>query len=1380
MPSKKGGASKYAPTKNNNDVLDEGAHIIFGDGPKKGKKSGKAKDAPEPESTGPPKPTAKQIIGGASWTGKLPVNLLSEHCQRQKWNKPEYSMRQISGRDGYDKLYRSEVTLSRTDPKTRETTTLSPFKTPAGLVLVSEEPSALEARHFAAAYALFRVNSMKNMSMALPPKYRDLWKDFQAFKKDDEKEGKGWWYDADPFAALQKSKEIHQAIDKRKADDAKKAEAAAKNPALALQQMPRSREWERAPKIDMGLKLRAEIESIVRNDASWNPYSLKMSKKESTNILRSLTGQGFRTAHIEEALQYCGSEDEVLEWLLIHVPEDDLPNFALPSNYVAGISLASGDVGTEAKLKRLAAGGYSRDLVAEGLRVHENDEHKTAFWLQGSLCSTQEGDLNDDIDSLVEWSDEKSTLEAIYGDRYSSATSSECTIKLELPNVSSACIRFIIPSKGYPYEMPVVLIDSQKLPAYIRLSATKQVLQFAETNNKGAPMLFNICEWLEGNLDNIVDNPTSLMELYLTGNNLQNGSAEKPVSNAVSQSRRARISRADHRSSQEIFSAWKAHQNRVQKSGMLEARQRLPAWAKRDQILTAIEKHRVTVVTGETGSGKSTQVVQFVLDQAIQQLKGSDAKILCTQPRRVAALSLADRVSNERCTDLGDEIGYMIRGESKQSQSTKITFMTTGVLLRQIQTSKTLGDTLSGISHVFVDEVHERSLDTDFLLALLKDALKHSPKLKIVLMSATLDKDLFIEYFGGEAVVAHSHIEGRTFPVIESYLEDVLEQTGRLPNNSAGQESSIGKVIQSLGTGINYELITDLVSKIDQDLGKESGAILIFLPGTLEIDRCLRAVGAIPRVDAYPLHASLLPADQKRVFPPAPAGRRKVIAATNVAETSITIEDVVAVIDTGRVKETNYDTANNIVRLEEVWASQAACKQRRGRAGRVREGHCYKLFTHNTEGKMISKPLPEIQRVPLEQLCLSVKATGSDRDVSTFLGSLLTPPSIAAVRNALSLLELIGALEKGQLTALGTYLSAIPADLRCAKLLVFGALFGCLEPCLTIASILTVKDPFVSPRDKREEADAAKSVFSTNHGDLMLSLSAYDEYAERCSQLRYREIQQWCNDKFLSHNTLRDITSTRSQLLESLKDAGLVPLKYRSSENTSMDYSPYLLRALIAAALQPQIAEIRLPDKKYIQSLTGAKELDTEAKAIKYFIPPQKSEHATPSISSSTTPESSRPATPQPANNADQSWQRVFVHPSSPLFHSTPASFTSGSSSASYLSYFSKMATGASNSLFGPKAYIHSLTPLNTYTQLLFGSGGIHIDTKIPGGGLTVSGHHKIRGWARIGVLVSRLRRLLDDELRNAIDLPAERTDFAKSEVVRIVKWLIELNGQDR
>jgi len=1386
MPPKKGASAKGANAKNKSSTLtNEGDNIVFEDDSKKGKTKGKSKEQQQPvEAAGPPKPTTKQLIGGASWTGKLPVNFLSEHCQRQKWNKPDYSMRQMPGRDGHEKLYRSEVTLSKTDPKTRDTTALPTFRTPQVLLTASEEPSALEARHFAAAYALFRVSSMKNMASVMPPKYRDLWKgEFQLIKKDDEKEGKAWLYDADPFAAESKRKEIHIAMDKRKVEQEKKQEALAKNPTLALMNSSKGKSWENAPKIEMGTKIRADIEHLIRETAVWNPYGIKIAKQDQQKILHTLTTRGFRRSHVEEALQYCKDEEEVLEWLLIHVPEDDLPTFALPANYSAGISLASGDLVTEAKLKRLAAAGYPRDLCAQALREASNDEQQAALWLQSTLHSVVVVDAADDVETLVEWENEKLVLESIYADRYSSMSENDCSIILDLPALSTI-VRIIVPTIGYPQKLPAVLIESTKLPAYIRLSATKQVLQHAQADLIGTPMVFSICEWLELNLQGIVDHPMSLSELHLASQPLPSHTPKRQIQSKYPNHARPKRAQIDTRSNDTVLSAWKERQTSAQQQKMINARKMLPAWAKQNDILQAISKHQVTIVSGETGSGKSTQVVQFVLDQAIQALQGSATNIVCTQPRRVAALSLADRVGSERCSSVGDEVGYIIRGESRISVSTKITFMTTGVLLRRLQTSANMQEALTTTSHVFIDEVHERSLDTDFLLALLKDALSANPRLKIVLMSATLDAENFSNYFGGGKKVAHVHIEGRTFPVTDYYLEDVLQSTRFLPSASEDDEIPIGKAIQALGTGINYDLIKTLASQIDQELGHASGAILIFLPGTLEIDRCLRAVSTIPNVLAYPLHASLLPAEQKKVFPPAPAGKRKIIAATNVAETSITIEDVVAVIDTGRVKETNYDIASNIVRLAETWASQAACKQRRGRAGRVREGTCYKLFTKNIELQMAPKPLPEIQRVPLEQLCLSVKATGEDRDVSTFLAGTLTPPDQSAISNALSVLHTMGALEDNRLTALGTYLSMIPADLRCAKLLVYSTLFDCLEPCLTIASILTVKDPFVSPRDRRAEADAAKATFPTGHGDVLLILAAYQEYSMLSQELRYRDLQAWCNEKFLSLTTLREITSTRSQLLDSLKDANLVSLGYRSPKHPSQNTSPLLLRALISAALQPQIAEIRLPDKKYIQSLTGAKELDPEARTIKYFIP-------TPATPPSNTLDTTTNPTNQPQQHPHPHHQRVFIHPSSPLFHSTPSTYTTHPTSATHLTYFTKLSTGPQTQTQTAKTYIHSLTPLNPYSLLLFG-GPLRIDTDVPGGGIVIADHFRVRGWARIGVLVARLRRLLDQELRTALgdgDGEAEgkgmregngNAGLGDTRVVNVVRRLVGFNGQDR
>ena len=1236
------GSQKKAPPP----AVPDSDHIVFTNN------QNATKQPQKDEAPAAPRVDARKVIGGASWTGKLPVNLLSELCQREKWNKPEYSMRKLPGEEGY----RSAVTLSAANPKTKELTTIPPFHLPSTHVHLANQETPLEARHFAATYALFRVSSMKNIHMTLPPKYRDLWKgEFSQLKQEDVDAGRAWKYDADPFAAEAKRQQIHVDMEKRTVQAAKaKANSESLNLVMPGRGGRPDRIWDRAPKIDMGAKIRADIEELVKSNIIWNPYGSIMSEKKRTSIVEELANLGFRRSHVVEAIQQSKDREETLEWLLIHVPEDDLPRWSFPEGYTAGISLASGDLAKEGKIKRLALGGYSIDECARALRANNGDEGCAAQELQDQLVSAvgDEPNVSAHKEDADVWKDELTTLEAIFGERYASKDSQTCSIisDREMETVP-VTFHFREPKEGYPFVAPVISIHAE-LPAYIRLSAVRQAVKFAQSDLLGGAMMFNLVEWLETSLPSICENPGPLREVSLS----------KPDKvHITSFENKAKI-----RAKQRLAIKPKSGDRQLQVSRapphMLKQRQTLPAWNEQQAIIDAINTHQCVIISGETGSGKSTQSVQFVLDH-LQSL-GSNVNLFCTQPRRVAAISLADRVSSERGSSVGDEIGYIIRGESKISDRTRITFVTTGVLLRRLSSRSSAAESdmlhaLTDITHIFVDEVHERSLDTDFLLALLRDVLKARRDLKVVLMSATLEASIFSDYFGGTGKVGHVHIPGRTFPVRDVFLDEVVRTTGNGADDQNGIDEmstnrlSDGQRIRSLGVGINYNLITNLVSNIDDELrGKnDPGGILIFLPGTLEIDRTLAALHRLP-IHCLPLHASLTPAEQRQVFHPAPIGKRKVIASTNVAETSITIDDIVVVIDTGRVKETNYDPIDSIVRLEEVWASQAACKQRRGRAGRVQAGTCYKLFTRNVESNMAARPQPEIRRVPLEQLCLSVKATGPDRDVAHFLRQTLTPPDDQAIDVAIELLHRIGALDNNHLTALGRYLAIIPADLRCAKLLVYGSIFSCMNACLTISAILTGRSPFLSPRDKREEAKEARSSFSNGHGDLLLDMVAYDSWSEKSAVLRYRDLQTWCSEKFMSQQTLRDISSTKSQLISSLKDASIVPMDYHYQNSASYQalnanvQDMTLLRALIAGALNPQIVRIDFPDKKFAASMGGAVELDPDAKTIKYF---------------------------------GQENGRVFVHPSSVLFETQAFS-----GSAAYVSYFSKMAT--------TKAFIRDLT----------------------------------------------------------------------------------------
>ncbi|KAF2239043.1 P-loop containing nucleoside triphosphate hydrolase protein [Viridothelium virens] len=1366
------------------------SYIVFSNSKseqKKGKKSetpsaaensanvkGKSKESSNPsnQDDAAKKPDTRTLIGGASWTGKLPVTLLSEHCQKQKWHKPEYTMTKV--KEGF----RSSVILKTENPKTREVTTLAPFQLPPPHQELSTQPTAVEARHFAAAYALFRVGNMRSLHMSMPPKYRDLWKGtFTDLMKEDQSAGGGWKYEADPFMAKKEREEAAAAAEKRRQDIQKRRDQDSKQPGFSgsnpgdvntkSSSGANLKGWTRAVRVEMGRKTRTQVESLVRRYGAWNPHQVSLSGIEQSKLIEEVTGLGFRRSHVEEATKICKDREEVLEWLLIHVPEDDSPAWALPENYVAGVSMATGDLKREAKIKRLSVAGYTSEVCEEVLDDHNGDELLAAQALQEALVkggTTNEQDLgrnsNDKSiiphqpDSLQIWKEEQDVLKSILGDRYTdpenSAEYEGCNIQLEVHQTldQTFTLRVRRPSVGYPNKLPIISLEA-KIPAYIRLSITKQAVEHARANFLGEQMLFNIVDWLEQEIPRITENPGRLSEI-----------ATKPsaTSKIEGLDGDARGYSGHHRKpkpidwtpdttlSQIVLQEWQSKQNIPAGQQMLRVRQSLPAWKMQEAIVNTVSANQVVIISGETGSGKSTQSVQFILDDMIKRKLGGAANIICTQPRRISALGLADRVANERCSKVGDEVGYSIRGESRMTQGrTRITFVTTGVLLRRLQTSggrtDDVVDALANVSHVVVDEVHERSLDTDFLLILLRDVLAKRKELKVILMSATLDAEIFENYFRPTVSVGRVEIEGRTHPVHDHYLDDVVRMTGfsgysqEAIEGTNKNQTSLSGTLRSIGMAINYELIGQTVVHIDRELAGKDGAILIFLPGTAEIDKTLQVLRGIPNLTALPLHASLQSSEQRQVFPPPPRGKRKVIAATNVAETSITIEDVVAVIDAGRVKETIFDPENNMVKLEEVWASRAACKQRRGRAGRVRAGKCYKLYTQSAEmNKMAERPEPEIKRVPLEQLCLSVKAMGIS-NVPSFLASALTPPSSLAVENALDVLERMSALDGQELTALGRHLAMIPADLRCGKLLVYGAIFSCLEACLTIAAILTVKSPFVSPQSKREESKSARSSFGNGQGDLLCDLRAYEGWSEQRQSLTPHAVKIWCGDNFLSSQTLFDITSNRIQHLSSLKDAGFIPANYQSSRaETTKTYNSQngnnaLLRTIVAGAFNPQIARIEFPDKKFAASMSGAVELDPEARAIKYF---------------------------------NQENGRVFVHPSSTVFN---AQAFPGSST--FMSYFSKMATS--------KVFIRELTPFNAYSLLLF-SGSIQLDTL--GRGLVIDGWLRLRGWARIGVLVSRLRLMLDEILAKKIDDPALGLEGNK--VIDTVRRLVELNGLDQ
>ncbi|KAI7580528.1 ATP-dependent RNA helicase A, partial [Hortaea werneckii] len=531
----------------------------------------------------------------------------------------------------------------------------------------------------------------------------------------------------------------------------------------------------------MGVKTRRDVEGMIRGGAVWNVHDIHMSEEDRHDAVKRLAQIGFRPSHAEEATTICADFEECLEWLLIHLPEDDVPKWALPENYLAGVALVASDVQKDSKIKRLAEAGYSRDICSDVLESSNGDEDRAAFILQCRLLGEKPMDSHDTPGCSETWEEEQATLEAIYGERYQ-RKDRNCIIQLELQTTSNEPISLRVRlSLDYPNEMPAIAVEAS-LPAYIKLSILRQCLLHAQQHFLGEMMLFNILDWLEQEIPRIIEEPDKLQNLAgatATSNDPSKGGPgrthKKPRSHP-----RPIVWTKDTPTSQRMQSEWLAKQNTADQQRMMQARQGLPAWRLRDAVVSSVRASQVTIISGETGSGKSTQSVQFVLDDLIKQGFAEQANIICTQPRRISALGLADRVADERCGKVGDEVGYTIRGESRQKAGlTRITFVTTGVLLRRLQTSGGSADdvvrSLADVSHVVIDEVHERSLDTDFLLVLLRDVLAKRKDLKLILMSATLDADVFESYFSRVSSVGRVEIEGRTHPVQDVYLDEIRQ-----------------------------------------------------------------------------------------------------------------------------------------------------------------------------------------------------------------------------------------------------------------------------------------------------------------------------------------------------------------------------------------------------------------------------------------------------------------------------------------------------------------------------------------------------------------------------------------------------------------------------
>ncbi|KAK2822478.1 hypothetical protein Q5P01_022543 [Channa striata] len=579
----------------------------------------------------------------------------------------------------------------------------------------------------------------------------------------------------------------------------------------------------------------------------------------------------------------------------------------------------------------------------------------------------------------------------------------------------------------------------------------------------------------------------------------------------------------------------------------------LPVDAHRQRVVSTVQSSRVVVIAGETGCGKTTRIPRFLLEESMRDGKGAECNILVTQPRRISAVSVAHRVAHEMGSDLKHCVGYQVRLESRPPEHSggALLFLTVGVLLRKLQSNPTL----KGISHVVVDEVHERDINTDLLLALLRSSLNENPDLRVVLMSATGDNQRLAQYFGGCPVVK---VPGFMHPVRDRYLEDVLREMGR-PSVQRRVETDKQGVRDEVAPDL--DLVADVIEHIDRH--GEPGAVLCFLPGWQDIRAVQEKLEGKPHFSSgsqmiLPLHSSLSVADQQAVFQRPPVGKRKIVLTTNIAETSVTIDDVVHVVDTGTHKEQSYDPQTKVSCLDTVWISHSNVTQRKGRAGRCQPGRSYHLFPLKQLESMTPFPIPEILRTPLESLVMQAKIHSPNCKAVDFLSQVLDSPEQEAVRDAVRNLQDIGVLDKTEtLTPLGEHVSCISCDPRLGKVLVLSAVFRCVLPMLSVVACLT-RDPFHNNLQNRSLISKAKETLSSSSYSDYLVLSRAVLGWRRVQQEGDREERDEYLDKYtLSRASLRFINGLISQFSENLHEAEMVP------------------RAMMLAGLYPNLIQVK-------------------------------------------------------------------------------------------------------------------------------------------------------------------------------------------------------------
>ncbi|GAX26203.1 hypothetical protein FisN_16Lh020 [Fistulifera solaris] len=1209
---------------------------------------------------------------------------------------------------------------------------------------------------------------------------------------------------------------------------------------LKNQRMQRHEAIRRANKdhvVSMSAAMRRQIERLLRGEhVDWDEMSSEEEEQEDPAqddlayyVQDRLHREGFTRKQARAAFRQVeqgrvrdnhdsNNEDEwdvafeeCLQWLLVNVDEDQLPEGIDPDkgnvtldNNVAPTNAASAELGAQWGLS-------NAEVKLVQARVDDNLNFESVLWSmlvekagvilpETNLAniSPEQREINKSL-----FQEEVEALEAIYSADFKLQMQSSGLHTIEIVSCHGEMVLRVLIREGvYPLFPPEkVWLTGSWGSRLVGSAYHMELVKFLADLPLSDPMIFE----LHGHAQIMFETLDDLPSQQLIDVSSLNSNKRRP--NNLQRFEEIKFDKVDafhmdttkHTRPREGKPFWSQSPSQTPEatpfpkiSTAIEmARKSLPAAKARDDFLQLLrqagESGRVLLLTGETGCGKTTQIPQFILEEYPK-----DSKIVVAQPRRLAATGVASRVAAERGeSKLGKgSVGYVVRGDSAICEKSRLVFCTTGVLLRQMQSN----GALDCITHVVVDEVHERHLDTDVLLGLLKQYLTIYPHLRVILMSATLDADRFANYWVGNT--PRMQIPGRTFPVKDYMLEDVLSLTGYVPRRknfgfrrgfgpkrstpwadsemsededgvpsdlvaepkvdaTVAQPMRIDDIMKRIDENyIDYDLLAALVSHLVRNKPfADNGSILIFLPGAPEINKAIEAIqhaaSDLP-IRLFPLHGGLQPQEQNKVFLAVEKGFTKIIASTNVAETSITIPDCTIVIDSAKEKQSSYDPANRMPLLLEQFASKASLNQRRGRAGRVREGTCFKLISNTTYHKLHEHSEPEIRRSALEQTLLSLLYLGVESGTGDFFRSLIDPPTVESILAAESTLIQLSAVERVNtnlhLTPLGLHLAGIPAPPMIGKMLIMGCILGCRDASLAMAAGMSLgRSPFIridsNPKTKepsstfnlialKNRTDLIESVGDSDHAVLAAVYSQWKVPENDSSRRR-----SVCDALGLSFSVMRDMDQLVKQL-----DSALVSLGFPPSADSNQNGKLWrVVRACAVAALAPsQLVKVVRPAAKFEKTTEGAKEIEAHARELKFFI--------------------------RAVRNLEQkdnslSEERVFIHPSS-------ANFSAGDYSCPWLVFHSMVRTS--------KPFLRDVTECNSYSLLLFGGP---LEVKASKSVVSIDGWVQLSANARIGALMGGLRRKVDELLSQKVRDPS--LEIASTEEMRLIIKLITRDGQN-